>query len=187
MRGKVLILSLIMLTGEGTVLAAEKQPQPTDPMSSSRAPDSKPTTGHSTFDTPDKPPGPWGEIPGGGGPSGYNDGATQKAAQYEGEKFKTAEQSERDALSKPGGKDAADGQKSSTQQHSQSRQQAASSNSQSDDVAKRDAERHQHHQTISPEHLGPQGGSTADSERAKHDERARAEQEATQSQPQGSY
>ena len=55
----------------GMGLAAEQQPQPTDPMSSSRAPDSKPTTGHRTFDAPDKPPGPWGEIPGGGGPSGY--------------------------------------------------------------------------------------------------------------------
>jgi hypothetical protein len=185
MRFVVFGMGLLLLSST-PILAAEQQPQPTDPMSSSRAPDSKPTTGHSTFDAPDKPPGPWGEIPGGGGPSGYNDGATQKAPQYEGEKFKTAEQSERDALSKPGGKDAPDAPKSSApDQQSQSGQQAGSSNSQSDDVAKRDAERHQHHQTISPEHLGPQGGSTAESGKAKQEERARAEQEAAK--PQGSF
>jgi hypothetical protein len=86
------------------VSAAE--PQPTDPLSSSRAPDPKPRTGNSTFDAPDKPAGPWGEIPGGGGPSGFNDGSGQKAPQYEGEKFKTAKQSEEDAMSKPGGKPA---------------------------------------------------------------------------------
>jgi hypothetical protein len=79
----------LLLLSSAPILAAEQQPQPTDPMSSSRAPDPKPSTGHSTFDAPDKPPGPWGEIPGGGGPSGYNDGAGQKAPQYEGEKFKT--------------------------------------------------------------------------------------------------
>jgi hypothetical protein len=75
----------LLLLSSAPILAAEQQPQPTDPMSSSRAPDPKPSTGHSTFDAPDKPPGPWGEIPGGGGPSGYNDGAGQKAPQYEGE------------------------------------------------------------------------------------------------------
>jgi hypothetical protein len=96
----------LFLLSSAPILAAEQQPQPTDPMSSSRAPDSKPTTGHSTFDAPDKPPGPWGEIPGGGGPSGYNDGAGQKAPQYEGEKYKSAQQSERDAIEKPGGRDA---------------------------------------------------------------------------------
>ena len=81
-------------------------PGPTDPMSSSRAPDKKPKVGHSTFDAPDKNPGPHGEIPGGGGPSGFNDGAGQKAPQFEGEKHKSPQQSERDAKSKPGGKDA---------------------------------------------------------------------------------
>ena len=45
----------LFLLSSAPILAAEQQPQPTDPMSSSRAPDSKPTTGHSTFDAPDKP------------------------------------------------------------------------------------------------------------------------------------
>lgn len=53
-------------------------------------------SGKRAFDAPDKPAGPWGEIPGGGGPSGYNDGSGQQAPQYEGEKFKSAQQIERD-------------------------------------------------------------------------------------------
>ena len=88
----------------GSVTATE--PGPTDPMSSSKGGDTKPRTGHSTFDAPDKNPGPHGEIPGGGGPSGFSDGAGQKAPQFEGEKHKSAQQSEHDAKSKPGGKDA---------------------------------------------------------------------------------
>ncbi len=178
MRYKIMLMSLAIVASTGSGLAADKQPQPTDPMSSSRAPDSKPTTGHSTFDAPDKPPGPWGEIPGGGGPSGYNDGATQKAPQYEGEKFKTADQSQRDAMSKPGGKDAPDSRQSGSQHQTQQSQRGS-------DAATQGAGREEHHQMVSPEHLGPQGGSTADSGKAKHDERARAEQEA--SKPQGSF
>lgn len=165
------------LAGPGTVLAADKQPQPTDPMSSSRAPDSKPTTGHSTFDAPDKPPGPWGEIPGGGGPSGYNDGAAQKAPQYEGEKFKSAQQSERDVMEKPGGRPAPDAPSGS--------QEITSSSSQSNqDVTKKEPgsdEQHPHHRSVSPSHLGPQGGSTADSGKEKQDAQARAEDEASKS------
>jgi hypothetical protein len=103
MRFIAISTSLVFLAYTGTLFAGERQPQPTDPLSSSRAPDPKPKTGNSTFDAPDKPPGPWGEIPGGGGPSGYNDGAGQKAPQYEGEKFKSAQQSERDTMEKPGG------------------------------------------------------------------------------------
>jgi hypothetical protein len=174
----------LLLLSSAPILAAEQQPQPTDPMSSSRAPDPKPSTGHSTFDAPDKPPGPWGEIPGGGGPSGYNDGAGQKAPQYEGEKFKSAQQSERDAIEKPGGRDARvpSGERQGAQHSPSSSTQSSSSSSQSsEDVAKEGAGREQHHQMVSPEHLGPQGGSTADSGKAKHDERARAEQEAGQS------
>ena len=108
MRLRILLstFALIASTATVSIVAAENKPQPTDPLSSSRAPDPKPQTGNSTFDAPDKPAGPWGEIPGGGGPSGFNDGSGQKSPQYEGEKFKTAKQSEDDVNSKPGGKDA---------------------------------------------------------------------------------
>ena len=107
MRVSVWLVSLAMVVGAGAMnMAMAKDPLPTDPASSSRAPDPKPQTGHSTFDAPDKNPGPHGEIPGGGGPSGFSDGSGQKAPQFKGEKQKTAEQSERDAKSKPGGKDA---------------------------------------------------------------------------------
>ena len=164
MRLMVFGMSMLLVANSGAVLAADKQLQPTDPMSSSRAPDPKPRTGNSTFDAPDKPPGPWGEIPGGGGPSGYNDGAGQKAPQYEGEKFKSAQQSERDAMSKPGGKDAPASASEQTQQSSsQSHVQGSSSSSGHRDVAKEGAGRDEHHQMVSPDHLGPQGGSTADS------------------------
>ncbi len=185
MRYKIMLMSMAIVASSGVGLAADKQPQPTDPLSSSRAPDSKPTTGHSTFDAPDKPPGPWGEIPGGGGPSGYNDGAAQKAPQFEGEKFKTAEQSQRDAMSKPGGKDAPDSRQSASQDQAQQSQSGSSQQSQSGSDAAKAAGREQHHQMVSPAHLGPQGGSTADSGKETHDERARAEQEA--SKPQGSF
>ena len=37
------------------------------------------------------------------------------------------------------------------------------------------------HRSISPSHLGPQGGSTADSGKAKHDQAAQAEREAAKS------
>ena len=40
---------------------------------------------------------------------------------------------------------------------------------------------HPHHRSVSPSHLGPQGGSTADSGKAKHDQAAQAEQEAAKS------
>ena len=187
MRGKIFLMSVALVASSGMVMAVENQPQPTDPMSSSRAPDSKPTTGNSTYDAPDKPPGPWGEIPGGGGPSGYNDGAGQTSPQYEGEKFKSAQQSERDVQAKPGGKDAPIGQSSSSstppKQQAQT-SQAPSSGSESD-VSKRGAGREEHHQMVSPEHLGPQGGSTAESGKARQEEQARVEAEA--SKPQGSY
>jgi hypothetical protein len=178
MRVMAFSMSLLLAAGGGAALAADKQPQPTDPMSSSRAPDPKPKTGNSTFDAPDKPPGPWGEIPGGGGPSGYNDGAAQKAPQYEGEKFKSAQQSERDVIEKPGGRPAPD-QAGEHQQQSQNMTQGGQSGG--DSTAKDEAVRKQHHQTISPGHLGPQGGTTADSGKAKHDDQARAEQEAAKS------
>lgn len=99
--GLAVLISFVCVT---PVMATD--PGPTDLMSRSKAPDTKPQTGHSTFDAPDKNPGPHGEIPGGGGPSGFNDGAGQKAPQFEGEKHKSAQQSEHDAKSKPGGKDA---------------------------------------------------------------------------------
>jgi hypothetical protein len=38
-----------------------------------------------------------------------------------------------------------------------------------------------HHRSVSPSHLGPQGGSTADSGKAKQDQAAQAEQEAAKS------
>ena len=85
--------------------AIAADPGPTDPMAGGPGKDTKPKTGHSTFDAPDKATGPHGEIPGGGGPSGFNAGAGQKAPQFEGEKHKSPEQSERDAKTKPGGKD----------------------------------------------------------------------------------
>src|ERR1044072_4280666 len=100
MRLMAFTMSEVLAPSVGAVLAADK-PQPTDPLSSSRTPDPNPKTGNSTFDAPDKPAGPWGEIPGGGGPSGYNDGSGQQAPQYEGEKFKYAQQSERDTIEKP--------------------------------------------------------------------------------------
>ena len=105
MRVMAFTMSLALAASGGAAFAGDK-PQPTDPMSSSRAPDPKPRTGNSTFDAPDKPAGPWGEIPGGGGPSGYNDSSGQKAPQYEGEQFKSAQQSEQDTIEKPGGKPA---------------------------------------------------------------------------------
>ena len=92
-------------------MAAEQNPKPTDPMSSNTGGDQNPVTGHSTFDAPEKPTGPHGEVPGGGGPSGFNAGAGQKAPQFEGEKQKSAKQSEEDVKSKPGGKDAGDKKK----------------------------------------------------------------------------
>ena len=98
--GLAMVLSLGM-----TNLVVATDPGPTDPMSGSSGAETKPNTGHSTFDAPDKNPGPHGEIPGGGGPSGFSDGSGQKAPQFEGEKHKTAEQSKRDAESKPGGQD----------------------------------------------------------------------------------
>ena len=109
---------------------------------------------------------------------------SQKAPQYEGEKFKPAQQSERDVIEKPGGRDAPvpSAERQGAQHSPSSSTQSSSSSSQSGgDVAKEGAGREQHHQMASPEHLGPQGGSTADSGKAKHDERARAEQEASQS------
>jgi len=42
-------------------------------------------------------------------------------------------------------------------------------------------EQHPQHRSVSPSHLGPQGGSTADSGKAKHDQAAQAEQEAAKS------
>ena len=174
-------MSVAIAASGGAALAADK-PQPTDPMSSSRAPDPKPKSGNSTFDAPDKPAGPWGEIPGGGGPSGYNDGSGQQAPQYEGEKFKSAQQSERDTIEKPGGKQAAEAAKSKTplQPSSSQRQgQAPVTDVSPDEVLRK------HHETNSPGHLGPQGGSTADSGKAKQDAEAHLEQEAAKTQ--GSY
>lgn len=40
---------------------------------------------------------------------------------------------------------------------------------------------HPQHRSVSPSHLGPQGGSTADSGKAKHDQAAQAEQDAAKS------
>jgi hypothetical protein len=40
---------------------------------------------------------------------------------------------------------------------------------------------HPQHRSMSPSHLGPQGGSTADSGKAKHDQAAQDEQEAAKS------
>jgi hypothetical protein len=180
----ILRLGFLVFAATGVVMAAEDRPQPTDPLSSSRAPDSNPTTGHSTFEAPNKPPGPWGEIPGGGGPSGYNDGAAQKAPQFEGEKFKSAQQSERDAVEKPGGRPPLD--QSGSQQRAQRAQDATPPSGQpsNNDGAKDGAsyeEQHPHHRSVSPGHLGPEGGSTADSGKAKQDAQARAEQEASKS------
>lgn len=108
MRFTIFVISLAIVVSSGAVIAADKNASPTDPMSSSKGSDQNPVKGHSTFDAPNKPTGPHGEIPGGGGPSGFNAGAGQKAPQFEGEKHKSAEQSQADAKSKPGGKDAAD-------------------------------------------------------------------------------
>ena len=107
MQGIRVIVGLALLTGAVYVMpAVATEPSATDPMSRSKGGDNKPQSGHSTFDAPDKNPGMHGEIAGGGGPSGPNDGAGQKAPQFEGEKHKSVQQSERDAKSKPGGKDA---------------------------------------------------------------------------------
>ena len=111
MRLILLITSLVFVISSGAVMAADQNPKPTDPMSSSKGADQDPVTGHSTFDAPGKPTGPHGEIPGGGGPSGFNAGTGQKAPQFEGEKHKTQKQSEEDVKSKPGGKDAGDKRK----------------------------------------------------------------------------
>jgi hypothetical protein len=190
MRFIAISTSLVFLAYTGTLFAGERQPQPTDPLSSSRAPDPKPKTGNSTFDAPDKPPGPWGEIPGGGGPSGYNDGAGQKAPQYEGEKFKSAQQSERDTMEKPGGTPAADsgdGQQRTQSTTSPNSLSASSSSQSADNDGAKDGvsyeQQHPHHRSVSPGHLGPEGGSTADSGKAKRDEQARAQEEASKSAP----
>lgn len=110
MRLTILVTSLVFVISSGFAIAAEKEKDhsSTDPLSRSKGADQNPVTGHSTFDAPNKPVGPHGEIPGGGGPSGFNSGAGQKAPQFEGEKHKSAQQSEKDVKSKPGGKDAAD-------------------------------------------------------------------------------
>ena len=42
-------------------------------------------------------------------------------------------------------------------------------------------EQHPHHRSVSPSHLGPQGGTTADSGKEKHNQAAQAEQEAAKS------
>ncbi|MGQ0812102.1 MAG: hypothetical protein ACT4OO_12870 [Nitrospiraceae bacterium] len=106
MKTRVWIAGLAFVMGLGVINLAAAEPGPTDPMSSSKSPDRGTQTGNSTFDAPDKNPGPHGEIPGGGGPSGTSDGIGQKAPQFEGEKHKSPEQSARDAQSKPGGRDA---------------------------------------------------------------------------------
>src|SRR5687767_13986950 len=111
MRLILLTTSLVFVIGSGAAMATEQKHKPTDPMSSSKGADQNPVTGHSTFDAPGKPTGPHGEIPGGGGPSGFNAGAGQKSPQFEGEKHKTPKQSEEDVKSKPGGKDAGDKRK----------------------------------------------------------------------------